>query len=117
MARHNWIDDNSAPSLRVKRLEADVRQVLRKTNEAKLELKYRKALAELRQNLVDIRIYINAYEFSEERPEQLDNAKKVKKYLDQARQNILKTSEDNIFSAIDVAHLTAQIEQTIADLK
>jgi hypothetical protein len=117
MARHNWSDDVSGPSIRVKRLEADVRQVLRKTNEGKLELKYRKALGELRQNLVDIRIYTNAYEFSEERPEQLINIKKAIKYLDQARQHILKLSEGNIFSAVDVAHLSSQIDQTKADLK
>src|SRR5579862_6854912 len=109
MARHNWTDDVSGPSIKVKRLEADVRQILRKINESKLERKYRNALTELRQNLVDISIYTNAYEFSEERPEQLQNAKTAKDYLLQARQHILKASEVNIFSAIDVAHLTAQI--------
>jgi hypothetical protein len=117
MARHNWTDDVSGPAIRVKRLEADVRQILRKTNEAKLDRKYRNALTELRQNLVDIRIYTNAYEFSEERPEQLENAKMSKEYLQKARQHILKASEANIFSAIDVAHLSAQIDQTIGDLK
>src|SRR4051812_15262951 len=111
MARHNWTADNSGPSIRVKRLEADARQILRQINEAKLERKYRDALTELRQNLVDIRIYTNAYEFSEERPEQLQNAKMAKEYLGQARRHILKSSEANIFSAIDVAHLSAQIDQ------
>lgn len=117
MARHNWTDDTSGPSLRVKRLEADVRQILRKTDEAKIERKYRSALTGLRQNLVDIRIYINAYEFSEERPEQLQNAEIAKKYLQQARQHILKASEDDIFSAVDVAHLSAQIDQLIEEIK
>ena len=41
MARHNWTDDLSGPSTRVKRLEAAVRQVLRKTDANKLERKYR----------------------------------------------------------------------------
>jgi hypothetical protein len=117
MARHNWIDDVSGPSIRVKRLEADVRQILRKTNERKLERKYRNTLAELSQNLADIRIYINAYEFSEDRQEQLDNAKIAKKWLERARQNILKASEKDIFSAIEVAHLSAQIDQLIGELK
>jgi hypothetical protein len=117
MARHNWTDDVSGPAIRVKRLEADVRRILRKTDETKLERKYRNALTELRQNLVDIRIYTNAYEFSEERPEQIENAKAATDYLDQARQHILKTSEVNIFTAIDVAHLSAQIDQLIGDLK
>jgi hypothetical protein len=117
MARHNWTDDVSGPSIRVKRLEADVRQILRKTDEAKLERKYRNALTELRQNLVDIRIYTNAYEFSEEQPEQLQNAKITKEYLQQARAHILKASEADIFSAIDVAHLSAQIDQLTEGLK
>ena len=94
-----------------------MRQILRKVNEGKLERKYRIALTELRQNLVDIRVYTNAYEFSEERPEQLENAKLATEYLQQARQHILKASEINVFGAIDVAHLTAQIDQLIGDLR
>jgi hypothetical protein len=117
MARHNWTDDASGPSIRVKRLEADIRRIIRKVNETKLERKYRVPLSELKQNLVDIRIYTNAYEFSEQRPEQIQNAKMAKDYLEQARDHILKTSEVDIFSAIDVAHLTAQIDLIIRDLK
>jgi len=94
-----------------------VRQTLRKIDQAKFELKYRKALADLRQNLIDIRIYVDAYELSEERGEQLQNAAAAKKWLAAARDNILTASEDNIFGAVDVAHLTAQIEQIIGDLK
>jgi hypothetical protein len=116
MARHNWTDDVSGPSTNVKRLEADVRQILRKVNESKLERKYRNALADLRQNLVDIRIYTNGYEFSEERPEQLENAGAAKHWLAEARKNILKASESDVFSAIDVAHLSAQIDQLIGAL-
>jgi hypothetical protein len=116
MARYDAADD-SGPSLRAKRLEADVRQILRKTDEGKLELKYRKALAGLRQNFADIKIYTNAYEYSEERSEQLENAKMAKGWLEDASKNILKVSEADIFSAIDVAHLTAVIDQVKADLK
>ena len=117
MARHNWTDDLSGPSIRVKRLEADVRQILRKTDPAKLERKYRDVLSDLRQNLVDIRIYVNAYEFSEERPEQEQNAKTAKKWLARARQNILKASEAEVFGAADVAQLSAQIDQLSGDLQ
>ncbi len=117
MARNNWTDDLSGPSIRVKRLEADIRQVLRNTDQTKLERKYREALAGLRQNMVDIRIYVNAYEFSEERPEQEQNAKTAKKWLAKARQNILKASEADVFGPADVAQLSAQIDQLIGDLK
>jgi hypothetical protein len=108
---------DSPPSVTVKRLEADVRQILRKTDTARLERKYREALADLRQNLVDIRIYVNAYEFSEERQEQLGNAKAARKWLSRASKNILQASESNVFGAADTALLTAQIEQLKVDLK
>lgn len=94
-----------------------MRQILRKTDANKLERKYREALADLRQNLTDIRIYVNAYEFSEERQEQLDNAKTARKWLGRARQNILKASEANVFGAADTAQLTAQLDQLKADLQ
>jgi hypothetical protein len=71
----------------------------------------------LQQDLTDARIYANDYELSETRDEQLDNAKKSKKWLEQARRNILAASEFNIFGAIDVAHLTAQVEQVKDMLK
>ncbi|HVS78745.1 MAG TPA: hypothetical protein VHD84_00435 [Candidatus Saccharimonadales bacterium] len=116
MAKHNWTDDLSGPSTKIKRLEGDVRQVLRRTDESKLDRKYRSALTDLRQNLVDIRIYVNAYEFSEERQEQLSNAKLAKKYLSQARQNILKASEADVFGPADVAQSTALIDQLKAEL-
>ena len=117
MIKHNWTDDNSGPSIRLERLEADIRQILRKTDQVKLERKYREALSGLGQNLADIRIYVNAYEFSEERQEQIDNAKTAKKWLGRARQNILKASEANVFGAADTAQLTAQIDQLKAGLR
>lgn len=107
----------ASPSLLVKRLEAEVRQILRRTDTAKLERKYREFLSTLGQNLSDIRIYVNAYEFSEDRQEQLDNAKTAKKWLAQARQNILRASEADVFGAADTAQLTAQIDQLKEDLK
>ena len=73
--------------------------------------------AKLMQALGDARIYASDYELSEVREEQLDNAKKAKKYLEQARASILKASETNIFGAVDVAQLSAQIDQIIGDLK
>lgn len=79
--------------------------------------KGRKAINELKQNLIDAKIYTQDYELSEMRQEQLDNAKRAKKYLSLARRQILRASEFNVFGAVDVAHLTAQIDQAKADLK
>jgi len=77
----------------------------------------RSALADLNQSLIDSRIYSTDYELSETREEQLDNAKQAKHYLGVARKDILSASEHNIFNAVDVAHMTAIIDQVIAELK
>lgn len=105
------------PSSLTRELEGQVSLLLRKIDLYQLGEKERKAVINLRQALADARIYARDYELSEMRDEQIDNAKKAKKYLGQARQNILKASEYNVFSAIDVAHLTATIDQIIGDLK
>jgi hypothetical protein len=105
------------PSRMVKQLDAQIRIVLRQHDLRNLGSKERKILADLQQNLVDALIYINDYELSEIREEQLDRAKKAGHWLDQARKNILSASEFNIFGAVDVAHLTAQIEQISSNLK
>lgn len=108
---------NQSLSVLAKRLEADINLILRKIQLHKLGAKEREALAKLRQALIDARIYVHDYELSETREEQLQNAKTGKKWLEQARQQILKASEFNVFGAIDVAHLSAQIDQIIGDLK
>ena len=108
---------SSSPSGLVKQIEIQVNLILRKTDLAGFNEKGRKAVAELRQFLADAKIYSHVYELSEMREEQMENANKAKKYLEKARQCILRASEFNIFGAIDVAHLTAQIDQLKADLK
>jgi multidrug efflux pump subunit AcrA (membrane-fusion protein) len=106
-----------SPSRTVKQLDAQINRILRNFDLQTLGGKDRDILSKLQQNLVDARIYTYDYELSETRAEQQDNAKKSKKWLEQARKNILAASEFNIFGALDVAHLSAQIEQIISELK
>ena len=108
---------NYTPSGLVKQIDGQVDRIVRQLNWNGANQRVRVAIAELRQNLGDARIYSQDYELSEMREEQLDNAKKAKKYLSLARRQILRASEFDVFSAIDVAHLTAQIDQARADLK
>lgn len=108
---------NRTLSYLVKQIDTQVNSILRKADWNEVNEKARKAVVELRQNLADARIYAADYELSEMREEQLDNAKKAKKYLEQARGHILRASEFDVFGPIDVAHLTAQIDQLKADLK
>jgi hypothetical protein len=111
------VDSDASLSVQVKRLDGNVRQILRTVELAELSGKGRELIANLQQNLVDARIYTNAYGLSETREEQLSNAKAAKSWLVKARKCILSASEYNIFGAIDVAHLSAQIEGIIERLK
>lgn len=106
-----------SPARWVKEIDGQVSRLLRRVDWRKLSDKGQKAADELKQNLTDARIYAQDYELSEMREEQIDNAKKAKKYLDKSRQDILRVSEFNVFGPVDVAHLTAQIDQLKAELR
>jgi hypothetical protein len=114
---HKNMENNISPSNIIKQVDNQINMILRKVNLRQLADREVKLLASLRQDLADAKIYTNDYELSEMRDEQIKNARRAKKYLDQARQHILRASEFNIFGAVDVAHLTAQIDQAKADLK
>ena len=105
------------PSVGVKRLDADVRQILRKHDTNRLPAKQRSQIADLQQNFIDARMYTQAYELSETREEQLGNAKEAKKWLTKAKRCILSLSEQDVFGAVDVAQLSAQLEQVTDQLK
>lgn len=111
------MENNISPSSVVKQVDNQISMILRKVNLRQLADREAKLLASLRQNLTDARIYAHDYELSEMREEQLANAKRAKKFLEQARQQILRASEHNIFGPVDVAHLTAQIDQVKDELK
>jgi hypothetical protein len=108
---------NYTPAVLVKQVDTQVNSILRKTDWGEVNEKGRKAVADLRQNLASARVYAADYEVSEMRDEQLDNARKAKSYLEKARNQILRASEFDVFGPIDVAHLTAQIDQLKDDLK
>lgn len=106
-----------SPTTQVKRLEDDVHRVLRGFDLRALSSKQRDVLADLTQVLIDARVYCHSYELSETREEQIKNAKLAHKWLRRARKNILSASEFDVFGAVDVAQLTAEIEQLIDNLK
>ena len=108
---------SAAPAGLVKQIENQVERIIRQVVWAELGEKARKAVLDLRQSLNEAKIYSNDYELSEMREEQINNAKKAKKWLDQAHRQMLRASEFNVFGPIDVAHITAQIDQAKADLK
>lgn len=101
----------------MKQVDAQVRRILREVDVYSLTSKERGIVDDLQQQLIDSKIYAQGYELSETREEQLENANTAKYWLDKARKNIVLASEFNIFGAIDVAHLTAQIDQVTTNLE
>ena len=106
-----------SPSVAVKRLENEVRVALRKVDSRKLDRRERDTLAKMEQAFEEARIYARDYEMSEMLDEQIANAKGARKWLARARSGILKASEHDIFGAVDVAHLSAQIDQITGGLR
>ncbi len=99
-----------SPFTMVKGLENQIVGVLSVLDVYAMPLAERKIVTELRRDLVDSRLDVRDYELSETRDEQLGKAKLAQERLEQVRKLILAASEINIFSAIDVAQLTAIIE-------
>jgi hypothetical protein len=109
--------EDKAPSATIVEIDNQVRRILRLINLLKLNRVAREALADLKQVLIDARIYTVDYEVSETRQEQIENAVRAKQYLEQARKDILTASESDVFNAVDVAQMTAQIDHIISRLK
>lgn len=108
---------NSAPAQDIRKLELHISSTLRQTDLGELSQPLKMLLAKMWTDLETARIHAQAYELSEMRDEQLQNAKVARKWLSAVRRAILKASEDNVFSTIDVAHLTAQIDILKSELK
>lgn len=102
---------NKSPFLQIKSLETEVVGKLRGLDVASLDKVEQKLIEQLRRDVTDARLDIRDYELSETRAEQLKKAKAGKLQIDKIRKGILAASEYNVFSAIDVAELTAKLEQ------
>lgn len=109
--------ENASPLALVKQVEAHLISILSAIDLYVLPAKENKLITTLRREIVDARLDVRDYELSEARVEQLENARIASNRLEQVRKNILSASEYNVFSAVDVSQLTAQIEQVIEDLK
>lgn len=111
------MENKQSPTTLAKRLEADVRQALRKFEPTELDSKQRSLINRLEQDLTDIKLYTSEYESSDTHEERLEQSHSSNKKLNRAQKAILTLSEYNIFGPVDVAHLSAQIEQIMDGLR
>jgi hypothetical protein len=106
-----------SPFDQIKGLETQIRAVISRLDLAELPKEERTAVTKLRNDLVDARLDIRDYEFSETRAEQVKLAKQAVKSMESIRTGILAVSEYNVLNAVDVAQFTAQLEQIIEEVQ
>lgn len=92
-------------------LEGQLKRLLAEQDISSLPADVRQVVTSIKRNMADARLDIRDYEYAETRSEQQQQGMAAKKRLEQVRQTVLTASEYNVFSAIDVAHTTATIEQ------
>ncbi|MGH7240954.1 MAG: hypothetical protein ACREGB_01515 [Candidatus Saccharimonadales bacterium] len=107
----------TSPLTQIKSLETQLRAVVSKYDIADLNKDERAVVTTLKHDLIDARLDIRDYELSETRAEQIAQGIESVKRLEQIRGHILAGSEYNMFSGVDVAQFSAQLEQIIEELK
>lgn len=100
-----------SPFTAAKYLETQLSGILTQIDVQSLDKDEQRLILALRRDMTDARLDIRDYELSETRDEQLRKARDAKHRLDLVRKGILAVSEYNVFTAVDVAQLGAQIEQ------
>jgi hypothetical protein len=100
-----------------KSLELQVGGILSNYDIADMPQSERELVTTLKNQLIDARLDAQDYEYAETRVDQLKVAKAAKKRLEQLQETIVKASEYNLFSAVDIAQLSARIQQIISGME
>lgn len=82
-----------------------------------LPLTERNLVEQIKRVATDARLDARDYQYAETRAEQLTLATAAKKRYQTLQQHILKASEHNMFSAIEIAQLSAHIEQLMTNME
>jgi hypothetical protein len=106
-----------SPFMLIKALETRLNGVLSALDFYELPAVERKIVKTLKNDLIDGRLDIRDYELSETRAEQLTKKRDARGRLEKVRKGILAASEYNVFSAVDVAQFTAQLEQIMDNIQ
>jgi hypothetical protein len=105
-----------SPLAQIKSLEIQLRGVVSRLDLPELPAKERDVVVALKNDLIDAKLDIRDFELSDTLVEQRKHGKHGMESLEKVRSGILAASEYNIFSAIDVAQFSAQLEQIIEEV-
>lgn len=99
-----------------KELEAQVTRLLAAHDIANLPHVQKELVNTIKHQLVDVRLDARDFEYAQSRAEQLEYARESRPRLEELHKNILKASEHGLFSAIDIAHVSARLQQLLSHL-
>jgi hypothetical protein len=105
-----------SPFERAKALDGQLRVIVSSFDIDALQSDERGILRTLKSLIIDVRLDIRDYGMAETKQEQDNFARALRKRLEQLEQTIVKAGEYNLVSAIDVAQLSAEAQQIMADL-
>jgi len=98
------------PYIATKRLEADINRLLSAFDVTELDRQLQRQVSDLKRGITDARLDVREYELAETRVEQQTHSREARERLDRVRQGMLLVSQANIFSAVEVAQLSATID-------
>jgi hypothetical protein len=105
-----------SPYEQAKSLDLQINSILSAIDVDAAPAKERELIALLKRQIVDVRLDIRDFDYSETRAEQLRHGKQARNRLEQLQKTILTASEHGIFSAIDVAHVSAGAQHISSQL-
>jgi hypothetical protein len=100
-----------------KGLAGHVGTILSAFDVSELPQRERDLVVQLKNQLIDVRLDVQAYEYAQTRAEQQAAARDAKERLRIVQETILAASQHNIFGAVDVAQLSAVTEHIISRLE
>jgi hypothetical protein len=77
----------------------------------------REITALIKRQATDVRLDVRDYEYADTRSEQIALQGQARKRLENLQHHIVKASEYNLFGAIDVAALSASIQQLVSKVE
>lgn len=76
-----------------------------------------KLMATIRQVLADARLDVRDFEMADSRVQMVENGSAALKRLEETRKHILQASEHGMFSPIEIAEITTELETIERDIK
>jgi hypothetical protein len=111
------MEEPATPLEQLHQIEMFVRSLLSELTDDELEVAARHAVRDIRQTVANARKFLRDYDREEDARLQARILPQCLACLATLRQDILDASQYDVFGAVDVAHLTATIDQLIERLR